>query len=83
MALTDDMWRVFPQMPLLTEVQPYMVETTEEGNIVYKCYTDNAMRIIIRTTIDGALTTTEKAFGAWANRATLLYVPINAKNPTA
>jgi hypothetical protein len=45
------------------------------------CYSNAARRVIeritITTTASGQLIQTDHAFGAWADRATLEYIPIN------
>lgn len=64
-------------LPLIQSVQYYLVDTATEG-VTYRCYTNNASRLIERVTVATGLTTTEKAFGDWEDRADLTYVPINA-----
>jgi hypothetical protein len=63
------------------ELVPYMVDADTQTGITYTCYTNNTPRLIVKTTVAGNLTTNEKAFGAWDDRASLTYVPINAQNP--
>jgi len=59
---------------------PYMVEDTGTG-VKYMCYNDKPQRAIQRITKTkvGTVTTTkiENAFGAWEDRATLEYFPVN------
>lgn len=72
---------------LPTEPKPYMIEDAG-GGVTYICYfPDDAdgKRAIKRITqvIEGGATTTtvEHAYGAWADRATLTYYPINQAIP--
>jgi hypothetical protein len=62
---------------------PYIV--SEEGNIIYVCYQNTPLRAIRRITkvqTGGVKTTTvEIARGAWEDRATLNYVPVNEPIP--
>lgn len=59
------------------EHTPYIVDTASDGN-TYICFHDTDPRIIHKTfTLDDTVTTTF-AFGAWADRASLEYVPINS-----
>ena len=57
-----------------------MVEDTGTG-VKYMCYNDKPQRAIQRITKTkvGTVTTTkiENAFGAWEDRATLEYFPVN------
>lgn len=57
--------------------RPYMVN--DDGNgVIYMCYSDAAVKPIIRVTDDGNGTITQEwAYGSWADKATLTYVPIN------
>jgi len=62
----------------------YMVEEHAEANgvtVKYICYNNNDPRAIQRITKTkvGSVTTTkiENAFGAWEDRATLEYFPVN------
>ena len=63
------------------EQDPYIVEEDSATGITYICYDDGALRAIRRITevVAGATTTTtiEVAYGAWADRETLTYQPIN------
>ena len=70
-----------------TEKLPYIVEEAG-GGITYICFTPddaNGKRVVKRITeisTGGATTTTiEHAYGAWANRASLTYYPINQAIP--
>lgn len=62
---------------------PYIV--SEEGNVIYICYDNKPIRGIkrITKTQSGAIKTTtiEIAVGAWDDRATLNYVPVNEAIP--
>lgn len=65
------------------ELEPYIVE--ESSGVTYICYTNDAQRAIRRITesASGGVTTTtiEVAWGAWADRATLTYRPVNSELP--
>ena len=65
------------------EMEPYIVE--EKSGVTYICYTDEPQRAIRRITessSDGAnVTTIEVAYGAWADRETLDYRPVNSELP--
>ena len=70
-----------------TEKLAYIVENAG-GGITYICFTPddaNGKRVVQRITeetVGGATTTTiEHAYGAWADRATLTYYPINQAIP--
>lgn len=62
------------------ELEPYIVEEAGNG-VTYICYDDGAKRAVRRiteTTANGVTTTViEVAYGAWADRATLDYHPVN------
>lgn len=57
------------------KLQPYRV--AETGDITYLCFGDGDLRPIHRITKTGSETVIEWAYGAWADRATLSYLPIN------
>lgn len=57
--------------------QAYMIDEADE-NTTYICFYDTAERMIHRIKKDGTVTTIERAWGAWENRASLSYIPINA-----
>lgn len=70
-----------------TEKLAYIVEDAG-GGIKYICFTpddENGKRVVERITeaSSGGTTTTtiEHAYGAWADRATLTYYPINEAIP--
>lgn len=56
--------------------EPYIVDEATSG-VVYLCYANTANRAIRRITTADSVTTIEWAYGAWADRATLTYHPIN------
>lgn len=56
--------------------EPYMVDESTAGT-TYICYANTAKRAIRRITEAGGVTTVEWAYGAWEQRASLEYVPIN------
>lgn len=57
--------------------EPYLVDAAVE-DVTYICFTDAAFRCVRRITQANGLTTTEFSMGAWADRATLTYQPINS-----
>lgn len=61
----------------LDEPLPYKVDSSTDGT-TYMCFSDEAETMIHRYVTADGVTTTTKAWGAWANRATLTYVAINA-----
>ena len=70
-----------------TEKLAYIVEE-EGGGITYICFAPddaNGNRVVKRISVvsDGGATTTtiEHGYGAWADRATLTYYPINEAIP--
>ena len=73
-----------PSLP--GEIVPYIVEQAG-GGVTYICFFPDtgsgvAVKRITEASSGGATTTTiEHAFGAWANRATLTYYPINQAIP--
>ncbi len=56
-------------------LQPYRVAETE--GVTYICFDAAPRRPIHRVTKTAAETVVEWAYGAWADRETLVYVPIN------
>lgn len=63
------------------EMEPYLVEENTDTGITYICYDDGvtrAIRKITETTVGNVTTTKiEIGYGAWANRASVTYQPIN------
>lgn len=57
------------------QLQPYRI--AEDGDVTYICFSDEAVRPIHRVTKSNGETVVEWAYGAWADRATLDYIPIN------
>ena len=57
------------------KLQPYRV--AEDGDITYLCFDDGDLRPIHRITKTGSETVIEWTYGAWGDRATLSYLPIN------
>lgn len=59
---------------------PYLVDVRNDG-IIYRCFSNKQIRVIekITTTTDevGSVYKYEHATGAWDDRATLNYAPIN------
>ena len=47
------------------------------ATVCYVCYYDTPIRAVRRITVTGTITTVEVAMGAWANRASLTYYPVN------
>ena len=58
-------------------IEPYIVDKSTPGT-KYICYFDTPQRIIRRITEDNDVTTLDFAWGAWDDRTTLTYVPINS-----
>ena len=56
-------------------LQPYRV--AEAGDVTYICYDDGERRPIHRLTKTGNETVFEWAYGAWEDRETHDYIPIN------
>ena len=57
------------------KLQPYRV--AEAGDITYLCFDNGDLRPIHRITKTDTETVIEWAYGAWADRVSLNYVPIN------
>ena len=57
------------------KLQPYRV--AEAGSVTYLCFDDGEKRPVHRITKTDVETVIEWAYGIWANRETLAYVPIN------
>ena len=57
------------------KLQPYRI--AESGTATYLCFDDGDKRPIHRITKTDAETVVEWAYGAWTDRETLNYVPIN------
>lgn len=58
------------------KLQPHRIDEAT-ANVTYCCFDDGAKRPIHRITKSGTETIIEWAYGAWEDRAGLLYVPIN------
>jgi len=56
-------------------LQPYRVAVT--GDVTYICYDDDEIRPIHRITKTEDETIFEWAYGAWDQRESLVYIPIN------
>lgn len=58
---------------------PPLVHIADESTagVTYLCFFGTAARAIHRVTETAGITTLERAWGAWADRATLTYTPIN------
>ena len=68
----------FEQLPNLAELQTYQVDAVTGAT--YIRYNDNTNHeLIIKITVAGTLTTIEKAFDLWTNRASATYIAINDK----
>ncbi len=79
MALYDEYGRISgtPNFGSHAEVlEPYLVDAATEG-VTYICFADTAFRCVRRITQTNGITTTEFAMGAWPDRATLTYHPVN------
>ena len=76
---------IIPQTP--GEILPYIIEEAGGGVTYIRFFADDAdgncaVKRITEVSEGGATTTTiEHAFGAWADRATLTYYPINQAIP--
>jgi hypothetical protein len=57
------------------QLQPYRV--VETASATFMCFGDEPQRPIHRITKNGTETVVEWAFGAWNDKETLAYVPIN------
>ena len=57
------------------KLQPYRV--AETGSVTYLCFDDGEKRPVHRITKTDTETVIEWAYGTWADRAILNYVPIN------
>jgi len=57
------------------KLQPYRI--AENGAVTYLCFDDAPLRPIHRVTKTATETVVEWAYGAWAERESLVYVPIN------
>ncbi len=56
--------------------EPYMVDAAAE-DVTYICFANTTPRCVRRITQADGVTTTEFSMGAWADRATLTYQPVN------
>ena len=57
------------------KLSPYRV--AESGSVTYLCFDDGDLRPIHRITKNATETVIEWAYGAWADRESFAYVPIN------
>ena len=57
------------------KLSPYRV--AENGSVTYLCFDDGVLRPIHRITKSTTETVIEWAYGAWTDRESLTYVPIN------
>lgn len=57
------------------QLQPYRI--AEDGEATYICFADTPERCIHRVTQTDGETVIEWAFGAWSERSSLDYIPIN------
>lgn len=73
---------MFP-VPMQQQLRPNIVDRVDgEGvTVFYMCYSSATKRVIERITITttetGETTAFDHAFGEWADRATLTYIPHN------
>lgn len=74
--LRDNIGNIRSYARFIPEPLPYIVDASTEG-VTYICFDAGAKRAIRRITESDGVTTIEWAWGAWANRASLSYVPIN------
>lgn len=56
-------------------VEPYLLD--KHDNVYYACFNNDDVTAIQRCTKNGDLLKQEWAYGKWADRETLTYVPIN------
>lgn len=56
----------------------YMIDEATAGT-KYVCFDDADKRVIWRYKTEGSVTTVEFGYGAWAQRSSLTYVPINGQ----
>lgn len=49
----------------------------ERSNVSYLCFDSSPRRVIWRATTTGGVTVREFGYGAWADRETLEYVPLD------
>ena len=70
----DEAWHWFEQF--------YLIDAKTAGT-KYMCFNDTPKRVIWRETVADNVTTLEFAWGAWNNRASLTYYPINGTCPVA
>ena len=45
--------------------------------MTYTCFDSTPLRVVWRTTVSGTVTVREFAYGAWDDRETLEYVPLD------
>ena len=49
----------------------------DRGDVTYTCFDSTPLRVVWRTTASGTVTAREFAYGAWDDRETLEYVPLD------
>lgn len=79
MAVYDDYGRTSGEVNFgshLEVPEAYVVDSTTEG-VTYICFADAPFRCVRRVTQRDGMTTAEFSMGAWDNRATLAYQPVN------
>ena len=54
----------------------HIIDESTAGT-TYLCFFNTENRVVHRVTVADGITTVERAYGAWEDRATLDYVPIN------
>lgn len=57
-------------------LEPYQIDEATAG-VTYIRYFSAASGVVKRITVANSVTTIEAAVGAWVDRATLTYLPIN------
>jgi len=64
-------------------IKPYQTDKKNPPTMYWRYQSGNGAVLVERITIEDGISTHEKALGAWADRATLTYVPINDPLPSA
>ncbi len=77
MSTLDNHGNPFVPVFHASELKAYQVDTSTEGITYIRYYNANPCAVQRVSLADGVYTT-EVAYGAWANRASLSYQPINA-----
>lgn len=67
-VVPDEAWHYYEQFYMIDETDP---------DCVYKCFTDDAKRIIWKEEKKNSVTTLTFSYGAWDDRSNLTYAPIN------